>query len=120
MTNNISILDQFGEDFIKNVRDRVLGIHNKLKKNEMKSHSDIELSKKINSLNEKQKEILDEVVIETVDRILFNFLNFIEQDCQIIYEDKNINKLTDGLAGELYSDDGWIKKYSKFESSEKD
>jgi hypothetical protein len=30
----------------------------------------------------------------------------------------DLGQISDGLAGELFSDEGWIKKYSKFLSQE--
>ncbi|WP_335953234.1 hypothetical protein [Acinetobacter higginsii] len=119
MTEENEILSQFGNEFIKNARDRTLKIYDKLTKSEMKSKDDLALSKKIKSLNFDDKLVMDDVVYEMVDLALFNILNFLEERTQIEYEDANLNAITDDLAGELYSDEGWIKKFSAYNASEK-
>ncbi|OTG89782.1 hypothetical protein [Acinetobacter sp. ANC 3832] len=118
MSDN-NTLDQFGNEFINNARDRTLKIYEKIKKNEMKSKDKLILSEKINNLSIDEKLVLDEVVYEIVDLVLFNTLNFLEESTQIEFENTNLNELTDGLAGELYSEDGWIHKYSTYKASEK-
>ena len=93
MTEEKEVLSQFGHEFIKNTRDRTFKIYEKL--------------------------ILDDVVYEMVDLVLFNVLNFLEENTQIEFKDENINAITDGLAGELYSNEGWIRKFSAYHSTEK-
>ena len=41
-------------------------------------------------------------------------LNLIEEneDLQIIVDVENLNDISDGLAGELYTSDGWIHRFS--------
>ena len=44
-----------------------------------------------------------------------NTIDFIfENDIQIIVNEDNIVEMSDGLQGELFTQDGWLEKYSKF------
>ena len=113
------VLSQFGHEFIKNTRDRTLKSYVKLKNNEMKAKDSLIIHNKINHLNLDKQLILDDVVYEMVDLVLFNVLNFLEESTQIEFEDENINAITDGLAGELYSNEGWIRKFSAYNPTEK-
>ena len=70
------VLSQFGHEFIKNTRDRTLKSYAKLKNNEMKSKNNLILYNKIKNLNLNEQLILDDVVYEIVDLVLFNVLNF--------------------------------------------
>lgn len=119
MTEEKEVLSQFGHEFIKNTRDRTFKIYKKLKNNEMKVKDNLILYNKINNLNLDEQLILDDVVYEMVDLVLFNVLNFLEENTQIEFKDENINAITDGLAGELYSNEGWIRKFSAYHSTEK-
>ena len=57
------------------------------------------------------------------DMSLHNVLSMIESSDEIdviVNEDGNkisVKDVSDGLAGELYSEDGWLLKYSKYPSS---
>jgi len=37
-----------------------------------------------------------------------------EEDIQLNVANKNVAELSDGLHGEIFSESGWIKKYSAF------
>ncbi|MDE6209993.1 MAG: hypothetical protein K2M73_10030 [Lachnospiraceae bacterium] len=46
--------------------------------------------------------------------VLDSFLFMVEQheDICLLYDNINLNEESDGLSGELYTEDGWIEKYS--------
>lgn len=69
---------------------------------------------KIVNFTDEQKEILKFVVSTTVDKVLDSFLFMIEQheNIGLLYNDINLNDESDGLSGELYTEDGWIEKYT--------
>ena len=114
------ILSDFGKEFINKVRDCTLSDFEMIVTGKMKSEEALSLHKKIMSLSPENMVILKEVVKNIIDRELFNILNFFEQSDEylISHIDNdtyiNLNELSDGLAGELYSDNGWIAKYSEF------
>lgn len=46
---------------------------------------------------------------------VFNFLFLFEEDDkkEILVSGKNITEISDGLSGELFTEDGWISRFSK-------
>lgn len=109
------VLNNFGAEFISGVRDRTIDNIEMILSGKMKSDEASELFRKVNDLDEKYLSVIRELIMKAIDNELFNILMFFEQSDEyaIHYQDENINELSDGLAGELYSDAGWIAKYSK-------
>lgn len=113
-------LDEFGKNIITEVRDNTLDTYERIKVGSLKSKNKVEIFNRIESLDENAKNVLDDVVYNIVDLMLFNMLNNLEQSYEVKFENEIINDLSDGLSAELYSENGWIKRYSLFASSEKD
>ncbi len=114
------LLSKFGEDFTVNVRDRVIGIYDKIVTGKMKSKEDLQLSEKLKKLNKEERDITREVVINCIDMVLHEMLDYMSdnEEVGIYFVDGmsliNASDISDGLAGELYSEDGWLEKYSKY------
>jgi len=112
-------LKDFGKEFIESVRDNTLTDFEKISKGELRSKRGQELFEKISQFDEIQLETIKDIVRNMVDKSIFNTLFFFEENEEwIISNPENdiddINELSDGLSGELYTDDGWISKFSKF------
>ena len=111
-----SNLNQFGQMIIERVRDKTIESFYSILYGNIKSktaNSFNEILKQV-SMNDKNEIIR---VIELVtDQCLFNFLDMIEKNTslQVTLNGDSITELSDGLAGELYTEDGWIEKYSKY------
>ena len=110
----MSALDEFGKIFMEETRDVSIRIMDKKIDGTMKGEGQKEFNEKISGFTDEQKEILKFVVSETVEQVLHNFLFMVEEHEEIglLYNDVNLNEESDGLAGELYTEDGWIEKYS--------
>jgi len=113
-------LDYFGRILIKNVRDEAIEhwdniLTGKMKGQEsQKIHQDI-----INNINKEQIELLQNLLPQVVDTTLHYLLWTIEQEVSIklsIHLDQSppleLRNISDGLPGELYSEDGWICRFS--------
>lgn len=111
---NMSDLEKFGKIFIEETRDISIRNMNKRIDGTMKGEESQIIYKKIAGFTDEQKEILKFVVSETVDNVLDSFLFMVEQheNISLLYNDTNLNEESDGLSGELYTEDGWIEKYS--------
>ena len=61
------------------------------------------------------KQLINELIPQVVDLCLHNMLCMFEEheDFVISIDEENLNDLSDGLAGELYSADGWISRFSE-------
>ncbi|WP_306352640.1 hypothetical protein [Flavobacterium sp. '19STA2R22 D10 B1'] len=110
------VLEAFGTVLITAVRDRALDRFNTIESGTLKSEQAIELHQSLKVFTAEQLQVIKTIVNATVDTTLFNVLSMLEQhedEMQLLMEGKNICEISDGLAGELVSSDGWIEKFSK-------
>ena len=114
------LLDKFGSMYIDFVHDNVLTQMFNILNNTTKANKI--LAQKINKIPNEWKEIIEVMVKETLDKCLhYNLfmLQKYEEEMQLImhdedYHEHSLAKISDGLCGELYGEEGWIKKYSKY------
>lgn len=115
-------LSQFGINFIETIRDNTIAKLEKIQNGKLKTKE----AKFISSLLEKSNNDLEikKIATELIDNVLHDILFFIEtnDDWAVIersqaeeFEIQTLDEISDGLSGELYTEDGWIKKYSKYE-----
>ena len=114
------ILEQFGRNLMEEVRDSALTRFNKIKFGEFRSQDALRLHEKIHALDQSSIKVIDDLVLDIIDSTIFEFLRAAEEGCFRIATDEteDISSISDGLMGELFSDKGWIRLYSKFPSSE--
>lgn len=118
--NDQQLLDDFGKLLISKVRDNALDDLLSIVEGRMKSPLAKQMSERINStMDETGKQALKMFAMNMVDRTLHYLLTLIEENKSICLSFKNdageaeLVQISDGLAGELYSDEGWISEYSK-------
>lgn len=113
-------LDAFGKDLMTHVRDDALLYLTRVISGQMADATSKELSSQCERLDERQAELLGRLLVAAVDAGIVRFLHFIDEyGLQLLYpnasgEKVNVEALSDGLAGELYTEDGWIARYSSF------
>ena len=107
-------LDKFGKVFIEEARDRSIRLFDKRIHGSMRDEGSQKLFGKVNSLSDDAQDVIKEIIPDVVDLCLHNMLNLFEEneDLQIIVDGENLNDMSDGLAGELYTSDGWIHRFS--------
>ena len=112
-----NILDEFGKILIKEVRDNVIDAMNERIDGERKGITAQLIQKKIAILNNEQIEILKWLIPEIVDFSLDSMLFMFEghPDLQLVFQGVDLKEVSDGLSGELYTEDGWIQKFSKYD-----
>lgn len=108
-------LETFGKVFIEEVRDRSIRIFDKKINGLMKDECSRLLYERIRLLSDDEKKIIYDLIPNVVDLCLHNMLCLFEEhdEFKIFVDEENINMASDGLAGELYTSDGWIAKYSE-------
>lgn len=118
-------LDTFGELLISQVRDRTIEQWEKILTGQLKSKRAVNLYKEAQlKLDNSAFEMVTNLVNQIVDSTLHNFLDLCEQEDKINIlfktsdgeedtQEIEIKDISDGLAGELYTEDGWILRYSK-------
>jgi len=110
------ILDEFGKQLILSVRDRTIEKFLKITTGALKSPKGRELNQLLKQFDDDQIAVITTLITETVDNALFNFLDMIEEGengVELIVKQKNVNQISDGLAGELLTSDGWISRFSQ-------
>ena len=76
----------------------------------------------VDSLPPESKQLLEQLITQTIDLTIFNFLTLFEQQSDFVLaaqveEDViDLNELSDGLGGELWGEEGWIEQFSSPDS----
>ena len=116
-------LGEFGKEYVHQVRDRVITKYLMTKSGKMKSAECQLLYKQLLKLKPDQIKLVDQVVADIIETQLHHCLFMFEASAKwaIVEKDSAKNEgldhlaeVSDGLAGELYSDEGWIAKFSKY------
>ena len=115
--NMEDVLNEFGKILITEVRDGTIDSMNKMIDGTMKGTTVKLIRKKIAILNNEQIEILKWLIPEIVDFSLDSMLFMFEghPDLQLVFQGVDLKEVSDGLSGELYTEDGWIQKFSKYD-----
>ena len=115
------VLNEFGEMFIKETRDRAIYSTNTIIDGSIKSPAWLELSKQVQLFSDEQKEILRKVLFRAIDSTLFHVMVMLEEHEENIKmtitkdgKTYNLPEISDGLGGELF---GWIEQFSEYEES---
>lgn len=111
---NEEILNYFGEKLMKEVRDETISSVDMMIEGKMNGITAKQMKEKISCLNDVQLEVVMWLIPKIVDLGLYNLLSMIEQnnDVKILINGIDIKESSDGLEGELYTEDGWIQKFS--------
>ncbi|WP_454054441.1 hypothetical protein [Clostridium sp. Marseille-Q7071] len=116
---NENILDYFGKILITEVRDETITSWNMMLRGKMRGITAQQIREKISVFNDEELEVLKWLIPKIIDSSLHNLLLMIEQNDAIKVEvddgqkDNDIKEISDGLEGELYTEDGWISRFSK-------
>ncbi|WP_159990739.1 hypothetical protein [Pelistega ratti] len=112
-------LEQFGEMYIHEVRDRSLSLLYKLLEGKIKAPRLLKLQEELNNVDDQKRKVIEELSEVLIDNTLHHMLLLFEEypEFELICKNQNLASLSDGLSGELYAEDGWIKKYSQYPSS---
>jgi hypothetical protein len=116
MDNKLSL---FGELLIKSVRDNSLFVLEGVISGHMKSQIDKEMHEKIKKMSKEDIDTLRDMAYRMVDLSLHNLLFMFEDNLSWKISNEadgieNLNELSDGLSGELYTSDGWIINFSDY------
>ncbi|HCM1609722.1 DUF6547 family protein [Vibrio sp. TRT 21S02] len=113
-------IDEFGQLISKSLRDQALERCVDIIERKAKSQECIEIHDSLSSLTDEQISVVKRLVTSCVDTGIHDFLYTLgekQDELSVSINGKNIVKESDGLNGELFSDDGWFAKYSKYGES---
>lgn len=119
-------LDKFGRLLMAEVRDRSIRQWTKIAEGGMRGEEALRLHERFSQMSTYDQDIAMTLTPEIVDIVLHNLLAMLEQEedleLSLRLEDETAPSLrdaSDGLCGELYSDEGWIARFSKVVESRK-
>ena len=119
------ILEDFGKSFIQCIRDEVYDDFKKITEGNVKTKSLQLLLEDYEKLSQENKILLERLVACYIDRSIFYTLRFFECEGNNKNgfhiskgKENNIANISDGLAGEIFSEDGWISKFSRYKEAE--
>ena len=113
-------IEKFGKFFVENFRDKSLEYLLGMFDGKWKAPDLQPLQSKVSNLSPELKavayELTDGLLTHAMHDLLFAFQE--SHDCNtgidIMVDAKPIAQLSDGLHGEIFGEDGWIVRYSKF------
>jgi len=118
--NEREAVNKFGELLMTDLRDRTIDFFELLMKGHWKGSELQQLQFEMQSFDEKQIEIFRRVLIRSLDSGLHDFLFKLQEqadfdnEIEINVQGINIIQASDGLHGELFTEDGWFANYSKY------
>jgi hypothetical protein len=120
------VLDEFGQLLMAQVRDQTLADLQRVVSGKMADESSRNLFDEFKKLNPESCEFVKKLLVVTVDAAIARFLYFLD-DFQIEVrfrtsegEQHDVRAISDGLHGEIWTEDGWIKRFSKFNADSMD
>ena len=120
--NEQKLLEEFGKILMNDVRDWVILINEQTSSGEMGGKGSNIWYEQIETLTDDQKGLLLSFAKRSVDYTLHHFLWMLQQheNLKLIIkneetgEEVNLEKISDGLCGELYTEEGWIERFSQY------
>lgn len=115
------ILDEFGKTLMTHVRDDALSFLQRIISGKMADATSRELYSQFQNLDAVEAELVGRLLVSAVDAGVVRFLHFIDEfELELMFrcrsgEIADVRAISDGLAGELHTKDGWIAKFSQFD-----
>lgn len=113
-------LEKFGAFFVRNLRDKMLDDLEMILQGAWKAPDTQELQKKVAGLSDTDKQTLRDVAEHVITTGMHDLLFALQEQAdadgaiRLLVDGKEVAKLSDGLHGEIFGDEGWIVKYSKY------
>jgi hypothetical protein len=119
MSDDKQALDFFGKVLMSKIRDEAIDDWERIFQGKMNDDESKKVFEELKSFNPKQVQFIIDLLPKIVDTTLHHLLWTLEQEEDInvlvkLEENKylNIREISDGLTGELYTEDGWISRFS--------
>jgi hypothetical protein len=115
-------LEKFGAFLVRNLRDKMLDDLEKLLRGAWKAPELQDLQSKLSSFSDAQKDVIRNLTEEMITGGMHDLLFAIQEEAdsdgsiKVLVDGEEVAKLSDGLHGEIFGDEGWIVRYSKFQS----
>lgn len=110
------LLDEFGKFLMENLRDKSIQFAEKLIDEKWNAPDLQEIQQKISTFSDEDKKLILSFIIGSIDNGIHDFLFALQEQTKIKiqFDDINIENLSDGLHGEIFTREGWRHKFSKY------
>ena len=112
------ILDEFGRRLIGEVREETVSDWQMIISGQMKGERAERIRAELGQLGGGASSIIEKIVPEVVDSVLHHLLRWLEEDDDFTVTGEvarqridDLAEESDGLAGELYTEAGWIARF---------
>jgi len=111
--------DKFGAFFVQKLRDPMLDRLEKLLSHRCISRDTQILVDQLAGFTDAQKQVVRDTVSELITAGMHDLLFAIQEDAdaggpvKVLMDGQEVAKLSDGLHGEIFGDEGWIVRFSK-------
>lgn len=108
-------LHKFGQVISQDLRDAALNRFLDLDAGKLNSPDASKLSSELNKMTDEQKYVVKKIVNECIDCGIHDLLFALEtekNDIKVIVDGANIADDSDGLNGEIYTENGWFERFS--------
>ncbi|SMC87891.1 hypothetical protein [Cellulophaga tyrosinoxydans] len=115
-------LDKFGQFIIENLRDKQIDNFKGLLEGKWRAKNVKELQNNLSKFNRDEKKVIADLVEDILTNTLHDFLFAIQENndlaigLKIMMDNENVAELSDGLHMEIFDEDGWVKRFSKYKS----
>ncbi len=109
-------LDKFGKLIAEGLRDGALNRYLDIESGWGATEALKNSSKELSEFSESQLTFIRGLLTDCVDVGIHEFLCSIEEqneDLKIQIEGQNVTDLSDGLQGEIFTEDGWFERFSQ-------
>ncbi len=115
-------LEKFGALVVRNLRDKMFFDLEMLLRGAWKAPALQELQRRIACLSDSQKQVVHDLAEHMTTTGMHDFLFALQEEAdsggaiKVSVDGHEVAKLSDGLHGEIFGDDGWIVRYSEYPS----
>lgn len=116
-------LDVLGELVMKHLRDEGFDFFDRLEKGEWKSPGLLALQRELGELDAAGRQVARRAARAAMDHAVHEFLFSLHEACEagnveVRINGREVTDLSDGLHGELFTDDGWQSRLSAYGESD--
>lgn len=114
------ILDEFGKVLMSQVRDRACEDLQRIISGKAADKSGRELYERFRSLSPEDAKFVQRFLVIALDLGMACFLHFLDDyQIEVLFrsdgkEKHDVRAISDGLHGEIWTEDGWIERFSAF------
>ncbi len=115
-------LDKFGRLIVDKLKDKQIDWFKGLIQGKWSSQESKELHAKLSKLTQEEKQVVADVLEKVLENSMHDFLfaiqesNDLDSGLKVFMDGENVAELSDGLHGEIFTEEGWIERFSRHKS----